>query len=751
MKFPNIPLLVLDTETTGFVPGLHRVIEYACMEIRGGEIVSEFDTLISPEEDEIPPHVQVMTQIRPEDMKGQPAFGEVFETLEKMLKKDLIIVGQNIKYDVSMLKGEGWDLNDYPMIDTAMLASLVFPEIKSYSLGYLSAVLGLSHAPKHRALGDVRATSELLSKCFERLLMLPGKDIETLAGLAGRGPEGYRRFFRSLADASEGSRPRPEWLSLVRRHFLAGKSDRTVTIGQPPPAKVQVTQESLDPAFLPAVIKGAGKNTWVAAKNVDSLIRRLPEDCAFNALPSPDFILSKAASETFLSQDRFTDDEVILAMKLKLFSPKTRADLPLHGEENHIWSAKLAANSESPEYFLVLEAAKTGPVLLSHFELLHLAERPAALPPEGAHLIIDDASMLEDTATQALGWLCLLPTLRAGAEGNPLLTKCADLVELWIEKTRGGLDRRYLAENDLETKEAAGLRSILGEVMDRELKHPARRALDDLMKIMDIKNLGGRICWIEAFIDGSKSIRSVPENVAGLLAEKIYSRFRTTLIVPKSSQENTGLIIPPGQETAVAPPVDFGSPEAEVVFSSQLKINDFIAEPKGKTVFLASSKRTIEDIYIKHAEQAETAGVTLLCQGFSGGQSRMQAEFSVAPAPAIIFITPWIYETFELPSGTLDRLVIQALPFDHPSHAVFNRRSQKFQDPFMEYSVPRLRHRLFRLIRTFCRHAKQGGTVEILDERITTKAYGKELKAYLTSLLPEKRTEAETGKQIPIS
>jgi DNA polymerase III epsilon subunit-like protein len=56
-----------------------------------------------------------------------------------------------------------------------MLAPIVFPELKSYSLGFVSDALKLPHEPKHRALGDVRATAMLLAACFERFTMLPAE------------------------------------------------------------------------------------------------------------------------------------------------------------------------------------------------------------------------------------------------------------------------------------------------------------------------------------------------------------------------------------------------------------------------------------------------------------------------------------------------------------------------------------------------------------------------------------------------
>ena len=736
MKFPPLPLLVLDTETTGFVPGIHRVIEYACVRIRDGKIVEEYEQLISAEGDEIPPYVQVMTHIRPQDLEGQPTFGDIFEKIERMVTPDTIIVGQNVKFDVAMLRGEGWDLSDAQAIDTAMLASLVFPELKSYSLGYVSAALGLDHTPKHRALGDVRATTALFSKCWERLASLPAEDRSALAELSKRGSEGYRRLFGELVSLPARPQSRPDWLAAKKSSPSALVPSPPLALPQPQTGTVQLCEEPLHPQFLVSVIPGSDARTWIAVKNLDATLRRLPPGGEFTVLPSPDSFLSGEARERFLAQPQFTADELTLACKLHLYAPHLKSDLPLHGEEYQAWTAKLACTAESTEYLERRNLAVNGPVLVNHHELLLLLRSPSPVIPSDAHIIVDDASMLEDTATQAFGWTCFLATLRAAAQGETLLTKCTDLIELWVEKTRSGLDLKYLTEADLQTTEAGQIRRLIGEVLSTKLLPAPRRALEDLLRILDAANLPGRIVWIESFIDGSKSVRSVPEDVRVLLSEILYHRFPVTLLIPQHSAEWLTPILSGDERSAVLPPVSFPFANVTLRMPLDVTIDGILGSPEGKTMLLVSSKRTIEDLYVKHFEQCETAGITLLCQGFSGGQSRMQAEFALADSPAILVATPWMYETMELPPATLDRLVMQVLPFDHPSHAVFSKRGQRYRNPFNDYTLPRLKHRLFRLMRTFCRHAKDGGVVDVLDDRLRTKLYGKEVARYLESILP---------------
>jgi DNA polymerase-3 subunit epsilon/ATP-dependent DNA helicase DinG len=72
----------------------------------------------------------------------------------------------------------------------------------------------------------------------------------------------------------------------------------------------------------------------------------------------------------------------------------------------------------------------------------------------------------------------------------------------------------------------------------------------------------------------------------------------------------------------------------------------------------------------------------------------------------------------------LQALLIAKLPFDVPSDPVFAARSEGFDSPFFEYSIPeavlRFRQGFGRLIR----RTSDEGVVVVLDKRVLTKRYG---------------------------
>lgn len=543
MKLPSLPLVVLDTETTGFLPKVHRVMEYACNVVEGGKVTEEFDQLFSlPDGSEIPQAVQVLTHIYPEDLVDKPTFEETLPKIKKLCPKDCIIVGQNVGFDIGMLRGEGWDLTELPWIDTSMLASIVFPELSSYSLGHLSKELKLNHDPPHRALGDVRATLELLSRCVERLESLPAKDGKVIQELAARGPKGYQEFFAALTFAGKSA---PKWLSTEQKK--SKKKCEPIGADWPLPKKgtVQLIEEPLDPGFIPSVIAGLSGVRWLAVKNIEAMAERCecPKDVTI--LCPPEFVLSSAAKERLLTQETLTADELTIAIKLHLYQPIVRGDLPIHGGEYSVFTGKLAATKNDADYQALRAKADTGPAIISHQHLLDVCSDADANLPDDLSIVVDDASMLEDTATAAFAWTCHLPSLRAASQGNATLMKCTDLIELWSERIRNAMDLRYLAVSDLESRESIELKRMIQSLLKEDLSSQVKQSLSHLMSILNQDNLAGRIAWIEAMKDGSKTIKSVPEDIGLLLQNDVYNEYPTTLFIPPESNDNLPAILPP--------------------------------------------------------------------------------------------------------------------------------------------------------------------------------------------------------------
>lgn len=742
MQLPSLSFTVLDTETTGFIPRVNRVIEFASVRVEGGTITDTYEQLFEIPV-EIPLPVQVLTRIKQNALKDQPSLESRREEILKHIGSDTIIVGQNVSFDLKMLRGEGIDLTDRPWIDTSMLASLVFPELASYSLGYVSRILGLHHEPVHRALGDVHATLELLSRCWERLISLP-PDLHAVAlAIMERSAPGYRLLFDVLPPPT--AKDVPSWLKPpppLKRERVRAPEFAQAAFEKPKTGTVALVEEPLDPATLEELLHWAVTDPstvqWIAVKNLDATLKRTTIPEGVRVLHHPSFLLDFEAAKVFAGQEVYTADESTLALKLAWYEPQTFHDLPIHGEERAIWRGKLACTDTSNAYVRQF-AELPSVVLLDHRQLLHFLIDPAHAAHgslrTNAHIIISDASMLEDTASLAYGWSCTLDDLRAASEGDLSLTRFTDLLQLWIEKVRLAQDSHPIGKQDLTMPEVTALKEVIDDLLsERRRTDTVETQLKSLRQILDPTLLPGRIAWIEQRQNGSQFIKSIPERISTILGESLFSPYPTTLLIPPASADHLPEILPQDFAALSLPtPVEDAPPSISVEPSE--RVESFLETvPQGKTIILVPSRRVIEGFFITHTEKLETKGVTLICQNLSGGQERMQAEFLAAPSPCLWLLTPWTYEGVELPLGSVDHLIIQSLPFDHPSYPVTAKRCEHYRNAFDQYTMPRLRHRLFRLLRTFCRHRTKAGDVRVLDERLETKEYGRGVAAYLRAL-----------------
>jgi len=747
MKLPPFSFVVLDTETTGFVPKVHRVIEYAAMRVEGGEVVDTAEYLLAIDS-EVPPLIQTLTHITPEMLLGQPDFAARRPEIEQKLAGVDLLVGQNLSFDIGMLRGEGIDLTDRPWVDTSMLASLVFPELPSFSLPYMSKVLGLDHSPAHRALGDVRATLELFGKVWERLCEMDAEQTALAKQIMGASTAGYKILF----DALEGSGKGASWMNQRQRK----KEDRgggTITLDAPAVGTVTLQDETLDAGCLQSVIDAAANDPstvrWIAVKNLETSLRRLTIPDTVTVLHPPQLLLNPEAAESLAKQTTFTSDEAFIRLKLAWFTPRTRNDVALHGGEKDVWNGRLACTDATPVYAAQFDA-KSRAFLLDHRQLLQLLSGPTtAKHLDGAYVIIDDASMLEDTATKAFGDFLGLDYLRAAATGDSALLRITDLLALFCEKIRGGEDQYMLTPADLRKPEAQALRSDIETLMalpalpakTEELLKAARALLEENLPET-------HLVWIERRMDGALMLQSAPKRVDTMLKGVLYDVHPTTLLTPMGANGHLPEIVPPDSAITTAPSTGFAPCALPVSFPTNTGLLSFLQNPpEGKTIILAGSKRIIEQSFTVHATRLDEAGVTLICQGMSGGQGRMEAEFTAAGSPAILMITPFMYEGFDFPEGMADRLIIDTVPFDHPNHPVLALRRNHYKNAFSEYNMPRLEFRLFRLLRSFCRHKKANAEVIVLDKRLHEKDYGKRLMAFMKACgdsLDRNESEGET-------
>jgi DNA polymerase III subunit epsilon len=160
---------VIDLETTGGSYRYERIIEIAIVIFDGEKINDEFQTLVNPERS-IPPNITRLTGISNEMVVDSPKFFEVAKKVVEITENQ-VFVAHNVNFDYNFLRQEYQSLGfnfSRKKVCTVQLSRKLIPGISSYGLGALSKELGIKNNARHRAMGDAKATTELLKLLLQR-------------------------------------------------------------------------------------------------------------------------------------------------------------------------------------------------------------------------------------------------------------------------------------------------------------------------------------------------------------------------------------------------------------------------------------------------------------------------------------------------------------------------------------------------------------------------------------------------------
>jgi len=161
---------VVDLETTGGRFEEESAMEIALFKFDGLQVVDQIISLINVEDKPIQPYVQKLTGITPKMLVRAPKFYELAKRIIE-ITKDCVLVAHNADFDYRILQMEfgrlGFEFN-MPTVDTIDWARKLIPDQPAYGLEKLSRSLGITHANKHRAESDARATLDLFKILLEK-------------------------------------------------------------------------------------------------------------------------------------------------------------------------------------------------------------------------------------------------------------------------------------------------------------------------------------------------------------------------------------------------------------------------------------------------------------------------------------------------------------------------------------------------------------------------------------------------------
>jgi ATP-dependent DNA helicase DinG len=277
---------------------------------------------------------------------------------------------------------------------------------------------------------------------------------------------------------------------------------------------------------------------------------------------------------------------------------------------------------------------------------------------------------------------------------------------------------------------------------------------------------GDSIYWIEIQPNGKQmSLNAAPLHIGPLMQKYLWND-KSSVILTSATLTAAGefnylrgrLNADEAYELSVGSPFDYESsvllfiandiPEPSDRAGHQRAVEQGILKlclaTGGRALVLFTSydqlKRTSRSI----SSALARSGIHVYEQG-EGASANMLLESFRADEHAVLFGTKAFWEGVDVPGEALSVLIIVKLPFDVPSDPIVAARSESFEDPFSEYSLPeailRFRQGFGRLIRT----QSDRGVVAIFDRRIMTKRYGR----LFTESLPTCTTKIGPVSELP--
>jgi DNA polymerase-3 subunit epsilon/ATP-dependent DNA helicase DinG len=155
-----------------------------------------------------------------------------------------------------------------------------------------------------------------------------------------------------------------------------------------------------------------------------------------------------------------------------------------------------------------------------------------------------------------------------------------------------------------------------------------------------------------------------------------------------------------------------------------------VGASQGRALALFTSHAAIREVASLIRPDLEGAGIVVLAQGVDGSP-RQLTENLIANPRTVILGTSSFWEGVDIRGEALSMLIIARLPFGVPTDPIHRARSEQYDNPFGQYSLPaailKFRQGFGRLIRD----RNDRGVVAVLDRRIYEKGYGRDFVAAL--------------------
>ena len=792
MNFRNDRYVVVDLEATS-TGSKAKIIQVGIVVIEDGEIVEQYATDVNPHEP-LDSHIKELTGLTDKRLAKAPEFSQVAGKIFELVK-DGIFVAHNVQFDANLLAEflffEGYELRT-PRIDTVELAQVFYPQLEKYNLGILCQELGIPLEQAHTALSDAQATAELFLCMRQKMFQLPKGLLERLLSLSDSLlyesymviEEVYQKQsllvehdlveVQGLFLRKEKSALSPRKLSkdFQTNIALLGLEERNLQ--ERFAQKVQECLQGEDTSFIQAQT-GIGKTYGyllpaLSLENEGGILLSVPTKILQNQVMHEEAkkleeifhisIHSLKGPQNYLKLDTFhaaleeeesnrlytrfkmqllvwlteTDtgdlDEIGQLYRYQQFLPNLVHDGNLH-KDSLFWLEDFWRRGQ--------EKARSCKLLVTNHAYLvtRLEDDPSLL--EGRFLILDEAQKI-------------LLTLENLSRKTYLLTDLLEQLDQALSTEEGMLERRLLESIRFE------LSYLLEQFLSGKRKMCPASSIDKLQQDFSELNL-------PEFKDYQRFFSSEGEfwlSVSELSSKKIEitssrdQRLLFSQIFPKSCQL-LGISATLEISSRVSLPELLGFPQANIYYLDEqfqenqeiFLVNDFpLVTEVSLEEYAQAVVEVLEDLsYLEEPilvlftakdlllQVSDTLRISHLAQYKHGEPAQLKKRFEKGDRELLLGAGSfWEGVDFSRHPRVIE--VVTRLPFQNPEDPFTKKMNQELRlegkNPFYDYQLPMAIIRLKQAIGRTMRRVGQRSAVLILDSRMSSKRYGKQISKALS-------------------
>lgn len=798
---------VVDLEATSASSNA-KIIQVGIVIIENSQIVKTYETDVNPHE-KLTSHIRQLTGLTDKRLRKAPDFSQVAREIYELIE-DAIFVAHNVKFDANLLAEalfwEGFELVT-PRVDTVELAQVFFPMFEKYNLGILCEQLDIPLKHAHTAIADASATATLFLKIQEKIQKLPKELVEYLLtfsnsliyesrlaiedafdhmsdftchdlvkrqGIFLRKSKKIKKARKlsknfqhniNLLDLEE-RKEQDEFAHAVEQalkshqsSFLQAQTGLGKTYGYLLPALGQTSKQILvtvpTKVLQDQIVANEGQNLeqifHISLHSLKSPANYLKLDFFYDSLQQVDdnrlVNRCKMLLLVWLTETESGDlDEIGQRHRYQTYLQQVLHDGKL-SKKSHFWDTDFWQKGQ--------EKSKRSRVLVTnHAYFLTRLEDDKSIV-ENRLLIVDEAQKL---------FLALENLSRKSLN----MTKCLQQIQLELKEVNTILERRLLEDiqfelanaieqfqryrkNELAKETCSKLRQDLSEINTSSLSD--LRAIFatkyDQFWLKEEQFDDYRVTMLEAACLEMLDFRALlPEEVQVLFVSATLEISKKVHLAHLLGFENAPFYqLPQKQKYQQKIWLDKNFPnvvELDIDIYADLIVKwvhklatqgvSLLVLFTSKSLLLAVSER----LRLPHLAQYKNGEAANIKRRFDRGES------------SILLGAGSFWEGTDFSSQKQMIEVITRIPFDNPSDFFTQKLNRKLRqegkNPFYDYSLPVAILRIKQALGRTIRHQEQQSAVVILDNRILTKRYGRQIQTALEKVAPLSITSM---KQIP--